>query len=59
MRKPFGAVWDLENPPRGDLRIRFLFSATGDVNDATWVESPNLIPAYWEAGVNYELAITL
>lgn len=59
MRKPFGAVWDMENPPRGDLRIRFLFSATGDVNDATWVESPNLIPAYWEAGVNYELAITL
>ncbi|KNA15528.1 hypothetical protein SOVF_097510 [Spinacia oleracea] len=61
MRKPFGAVWDMENPPRGGgaYRIRFLLSISGSTNDATWVESPTPIPAYWKAGANYELTIKL
>ncbi|KAL2903041.1 Expansin-like B1 [Bienertia sinuspersici] len=59
MRKPYGAVWDMENPPRGDLRIRFLLSASGNVNDATWVESSSVISAYWQAGVTYELTVSI
>ncbi|XP_010677136.2 expansin-like B1 [Beta vulgaris subsp. vulgaris] len=59
MRKPYGAVWDMENPPRADLRVRFLLSATGNVNDATWVESPTMITAFWNSGTTYEVAVTL
>ncbi|XP_021765784.1 expansin-like B1 [Chenopodium quinoa] len=60
MRKPFGAVWDLENPPRveGGYKIRYALVAS-NTNHATWVESPTLIPANWEKGANFELAIKL
>uniref|UniRef100_A0A803L5C7 Expansin-like EG45 domain-containing protein n=1 Tax=Chenopodium quinoa TaxID=63459 RepID=A0A803L5C7_CHEQI len=61
MRKPFGAVWDLENPPRvnGGYRLRYFLQAS-NTNAATWVESPTLIPANnSRKGADFELAIKL
>ncbi|XP_021757765.1 expansin-like B1 [Chenopodium quinoa] len=61
MRKPFGAVWDLENPPtvNGGYRVRYLLRAS-NTNAATWVESPTLIPANnSQKGADFQLAIKL
>ncbi|KAJ8444322.1 hypothetical protein Cgig2_019880 [Carnegiea gigantea] len=55
MRKPFGAVWDMENPPSGPLNLRFQLSAT--IYDAKWVELPNIIGAYLQSGNTYSTVI--
>ncbi|GMH22624.1 hypothetical protein Nepgr_024467 [Nepenthes gracilis] len=62
MRKPFGAVWDMENPPRGTpLSIRFIIIPGGaaSANDAQSVEMPSLIPDNWKAGDSYDTGIQL
>ncbi|KAL6008331.1 hypothetical protein ACLOJK_033840 [Asimina triloba] len=56
MRRAYGAVWDMENPPRGGLSLRFQASGEGEVK---WVQVGNLIPSDWQAGAAYDSAIQL
>ena len=42
MRKSYGAIWDMENPPSGPLNLRFQLSASPIIDDITWVELSNI-----------------
>ncbi|XP_028762628.1 expansin-like B1 [Neltuma alba] len=53
MRRTFGAVFDLQNTPKGPFKLRVKFSGSYD-----WVESPkNVIPSYWKNGAIYDTGI--
>ncbi|RAL44543.1 hypothetical protein DM860_011820 [Cuscuta australis] len=55
MRRVYGAVWDLPNPPSGELKLRFLVSREFD---AKWVETEKaVIPTEWKAGLIFETSI--
>lgn len=57
MRKVYGAVWDMENPPIGmSLNMRFQFQVSDDVK---WVQIANAIPTDWKPGVAYDNALQL
>nr|QHQ74423.1 expansin-like B2 [Stylosanthes guianensis] len=56
MRRVFGTVFDVENPPRGDIKIRFQVSGSAGVY---WVESKNVITSDWKAGAFYDTEIQL
>ncbi|OWM88329.1 expansin-like B1 [Punica granatum] len=56
MRRAYGAVFDLANPPSGDINVRFLVSGTNGVN---WVHPNDGIPSDWEAGATYDTQIQL
>lgn len=56
MRKPYGDVWDMENPPKGPLTVRCL---TSGQDGQKWVQLTNVIPGYWQAGVAYDTSIQL
>ncbi|XP_059302472.1 expansin-like B1 [Lycium ferocissimum] len=57
MRRSYGAVFDLPNPPNGELKVRFLTSAGAETK---WVQSDKaVIPAEWEAGTTIETDIQL
>lgn len=56
MRRAFGTVWDMENPPRGSISLRYQVSGSAGVN---WVQDDNALPDYWKAGVVYESTIHL
>ncbi|KAB1216288.1 Expansin-like B1 [Morella rubra] len=47
MRRAYGAVWDMANPPSGPINLRFQVSGSAGV---TWVQSRNPLPADWKAG---------
>ncbi|XAR54894.1 hypothetical protein NMG60_11030224 [Bertholletia excelsa] len=53
MRKAFGAVWDMPNPPAGALNMRVQVSGSG------WVQLNGVVPSDWKAGAVYETAIQL
>ncbi|KAF8412469.1 hypothetical protein HHK36_000433 [Tetracentron sinense] len=55
LRRAYGAVWDMTNPPRGAVNLRFQLS--GD--DSKWVQLRNAIPSDWKAGVAYDSAIQI
>lgn len=59
MRKPFGAAWDVENPPKGALPIRFKLVSSVSVSDFKWVELDNAIPDGWEGGATYDTGVQL
>ncbi|XP_051129817.1 expansin-like B1 [Andrographis paniculata] len=56
MRRVFGTVWDMENPPRGALtiRIQVVSAINGEVK---WVQLVGVIPTEWKAGLAYDTAI--
>ncbi|XP_010933564.1 expansin-like B1 [Elaeis guineensis] len=56
MRKAYGGVWDMANPPRGPMNARIL---TGDDSGQNWVQLNGVIPSGWKAGVAYDTAIQL
>nr|KJB25458.1 hypothetical protein B456_004G192500 [Gossypium raimondii] len=56
MRRAYGAVFDMANPPSGDISLRFQVRGSAGL---TWVQAPNVIPKYWKAGVAYETDIQL
>ncbi|XP_077247238.1 expansin-like B1 [Tasmannia lanceolata] len=56
MRRAFGAVWDMANPPRGAINIRFLVN--GDEGQK-WFQLRNVISSDWKAGVVYDSNIQL
>ena len=57
MRRAFGAVWDMENPPSGSVTLRF--QATGSAGYTYWVQSTDAIPEDWKAGAAYDSAVQL
>lgn len=56
MRRAFGVVFDAENPPRGDIKLRFQLSGSAGLY---WVESKNVISADWQAGAVYDSEVQL
>ncbi|XP_020691746.2 expansin-like B1 [Dendrobium catenatum] len=56
MRKPYGDVWDMENPPKGPLTIRC--QTSGD-DGQKWVQLTGVIPSNWQAGVTYDTLVQL
>lgn len=56
MRRAFGAVFDMANPPSGAINMRFLVS--GSMGE-TWVVANNAIPEDWTAGAAYDSQIQL
>ncbi|KAA8526002.1 hypothetical protein F0562_007898 [Nyssa sinensis] len=56
MRRAYGAVWDMANPPRGALDLRFQVSGSAGVK---WMQMRNVIPSDWKAGAAYETGIQL
>lgn len=54
MRRAFGTVFDAENPPRGDIKLRFQLSGNAE---QYWVQSKNVISSDWEAGAVYDSEI--
>lgn len=53
MRRAYGAVWDMPNPPEGAINLRF------QVSGSQWVELKNLISSEWKAGVTFDTAVQL
>ncbi|XP_057419265.1 expansin-like B1 [Lotus japonicus] len=51
LRRVYGAVFDIANPPTGEIRLKFL------VSDGSagfhWVQPKIAIPANWKAGATY------
>lgn len=56
MRRVYGAVWDIENPPRGAVTLRFQVSGS---SGQKWVQLQNVIPSDWKAGATYDSTIQL
>lgn len=57
MRRSFGAVFDMSNPPLGAINLRLNVQ---DSAGSKWaVEAPNVIPRNWKAGVAYDTNIQL
>ncbi|XP_015896691.3 expansin-like B1 [Ziziphus jujuba] len=56
MRRAYGAVFDLANPPPDSITLRFQVSGSAGY---TWVQSNNAIPSYWKAGAVYDSTIQL
>lgn len=56
MRRAYGAVWDMPNPPEGSITLRFQVSGSMGMK---WIVANNAIPADWKAGVAYDSAIQL
>lgn len=55
MRRAYGAVFDLSNPPNGELQVRLLISAASETK---WVQSEGaVIPAEWTVGETIETDI--
>ena len=52
MRRAFGAVFDVQNPPRTDINLRFQVSGSGA--ELYWIEAKNPIPADWKVGAAYD-----
>lgn len=56
MRRAFGAVFDMPNPPQGPISLRFQVSGSAGL---TWVVANDAIPSDWKAGVAYDSEIQL
>lgn len=57
MRRAFGAVWDMANPPQGSITLRF--QATSSTGNTFWMQSTNALPDNWEAGAAYDSKLQL
>ncbi|KAL2233032.1 UNVERIFIED_CONTAM: Expansin-like B1, partial [Sesamum indicum] len=58
MRRAYGAVWDMANPPVGALSMRFQVSG-GAYGEGKWVQIASAIPSEWKAGVAYDTSFQL
>ncbi|KAJ4712645.1 Expansin-like like [Melia azedarach] len=56
MRRAYGAVFDIANPPRGSITLRFLVSGSRELK---WVVANKAIPSDWKGGVAYDSQIQL
>ncbi|KAG6788709.1 hypothetical protein POTOM_004786 [Populus tomentosa] len=57
MRRAYGAVWDMANPPKGAISLKL--QVCGSAAEVTWVQADNVLPSDWKAGVAYDSAIQL
>lgn len=57
MRRAYGAVWDMPNPPKGAISLRFQVSGSAGVT--YWAQAPNVIPSDWKAGIAYDSTVQL
>ncbi|KAF5759675.1 putative rlpA-like protein, double-psi beta-barrel [Helianthus annuus] len=53
MRRAYGAVWDMQNPPEGAIDLRF------QVSGSKWIQLKSLIPSDWKVGATYNTAVQL
>ncbi|KAJ8768411.1 hypothetical protein K2173_021564 [Erythroxylum novogranatense] len=56
MRRAYGAVWDLANPPKGAITLRLRVSGSAGQK---WVQATNVIPYDWKAGAAYDSTFQL
>lgn len=56
MRRAYGIVWDMANPPVGSISLRLLVCGSAGLS---WVQTNNVIPDYWEPGDVYDSNIQL
>lgn len=56
MRRAYGIVFDMANPPAGSINLRFQVRGSAGY---TWVQTNNVIPSYWKAGAVYDSNIQL
>ncbi|GMP55249.1 hypothetical protein CsSME_00020118 [Camellia sinensis var. sinensis] len=56
MRKAYGAVWNMANPPAGALNFRVQVSGSAGLK---WVQLSSVIPSEWKAGAVYDTTIQL
>ncbi|KAK2987660.1 hypothetical protein RJ640_012939 [Escallonia rubra] len=57
MRRAYGTVWDMPNPPKGALRFRIKVIRS---DEAKWVQPSNpVLTSEWKAGVAYDTTIQL
>ncbi|XP_012829107.1 PREDICTED: expansin-like B1 [Erythranthe guttata] len=63
MRRVYGTVWDMENPPIGmPINMRFQLVSGGAANanaEVKWLQIANVIPTDWKAGVAYDTGFQL
>ncbi|XP_006838532.2 expansin-like B1 [Amborella trichopoda] len=59
MRRAYGAVWDMPNPPNAGAGLNLRFRVSGGVEGEKWVVLPNAIPTNWKAGAVYDSTIQL
>lgn len=57
MRKAYGAVWDMPDPPKGSLTFRVQVSVNGEA--AKWVQLTDVLPDEWKAGIAYDTYLLL
>ncbi|XP_057475462.1 expansin-like B1 [Actinidia eriantha] len=56
MRRSYGAVWDMANPPAGALNFRVQVSGSAGPK---WVQLSSVLPSEWKAGAVYDTSIQL
>ncbi|KAK0587294.1 hypothetical protein LWI29_020670 [Acer saccharum] len=56
MRRAYGAVFDMANPPYGSINLRFQVNGRMGM---TWVVANNALPSDWKVGVAYDSEIQL
>ncbi|XP_062117249.1 proteasome subunit beta type-1-like [Humulus lupulus] len=59
MRRAYGAVLDMANPPTSSGPITLRFQATTSLGYTYWVQSTNAIPKVWKSGPAYEATAKL
>ncbi|KAL7111331.1 hypothetical protein ACP275_05G080900 [Erythranthe tilingii] len=60
MRRVYGTVWDMENPPIGmPINMRFQLVSGGANAEVKWLQIANVIPTDWKAGVAYDTGFQL
>ncbi|MQL75262.1 hypothetical protein Taro_007602 [Colocasia esculenta] len=59
MRRAYGGVFDVENPPEGPLPLRLQVRGEDGGEQSSWVQLNNVIPADWKAGAAYDTAVQL
>ncbi|XP_039121886.1 expansin-like B1 [Dioscorea cayenensis subsp. rotundata] len=57
MRRAYGAVWDIVNPPKGPMNMRLQVASDDGAQD--WVKLTAVVPSAWQAGVSYDSTIQL
>ncbi|GMI74442.1 EXPANSIN L1, expansin-like A1 [Hibiscus trionum] len=56
MSRNYGAVWDTNRVPSGDLEFRFLVTSG---HDGKWIWTKTVLPANWEPGEIYDTGVQI
>ncbi|KAK6122562.1 hypothetical protein DH2020_020264 [Rehmannia glutinosa] len=58
MRRVYGAVWDMENPPMGAINMRMQVSGGANA-EVKWVQLASVVPSDWKPGVAYDTGLQI